>query len=77
MLPYAAWTVRHERPHLKQIHRIVFKMRIKQRLPLDWIGPLVGSARAAILDHRFFVEPAHPVPLERGVRATEAGRRAA
>jgi MIP family channel proteins len=42
-----------------------------------WIGPLVGGAAAALLDHHFFMEPARPVPLEREARTTEEGRRAA
>jgi aquaporin TIP len=42
-----------------------------------WIGPLVGGALAALLDHHFFMEPARPVPLEGAVPTTDEGRRAA
>jgi MIP family channel proteins len=42
-----------------------------------WIGPLVGGALAALLDHHFFMEPARPVPLERAAPTTGEGQRAA
>lgn len=43
VLFYAQWLARHERPHLKQIERIVNTLRLSQRPPASAGGPTTPS----------------------------------